>query len=96
MAWYIDDTKISHIDPAVVTSIIERLEVRFDKMTMTRGTEHVFLGMNIRCTAGEGTAVITVKEYLAEAITDSGMDITRETATPAQKDLFNVDEESPG
>jgi hypothetical protein len=51
-------------------------------MTITRGKEHVFLGMNIRYTA-ERTAVVTMKQYLVEALTECGMDITREAATPA-------------
>jgi hypothetical protein len=50
IAWYVDDTKISHMDPNVVTSIIHKLEERFDRMTVTRGREHVFLGMNINYT----------------------------------------------
>ena len=94
IAWYVDDNKISHVDPDVVTSIIEKIEERFDKMTVTRGTEHIFLGMHIHYT-GKGTAVITMKDYLKEALSESGMAITREVATPAQKCLFEVDEESP-
>jgi hypothetical protein len=56
--------------------------------------EHVFLGMQIKYT-GEGTAVITMKEYLKEALVESGMNITRSAATPALRDLFEVDERSP-
>ena len=47
IAWYVDDMKISHVDPEVVTNIIEKLEDQFEKMTVTRGKEHVFLGMHI-------------------------------------------------
>ena len=50
IAWYVDDTKISHKDPKVVTSIIEKIEERFGKMTVTRGMEHAFLDMNIQYT----------------------------------------------
>jgi hypothetical protein len=35
IAWYVDDTKISHVDPNVVTMIIEKMEAVFDKMTVT-------------------------------------------------------------
>jgi len=91
IAWYVDDNKISHIDPGVVTMIINKIEERFGKMTVTRGKEHVFLGMKIRYT-NVGTAVVTMKDYLKEAIQESGMDITRVAATPARKNLFEVDE----
>jgi Reverse transcriptase (RNA-dependent DNA polymerase) len=90
IAWYVDDMKISHVDPEVVTSIINTLENHFEKMTVTRGKEHVFLGMNIRYTE-ERTAVVTMKQYLQEALDECGMDITRAAATPARKNLFEVD-----
>lgn len=50
VAWYGDDNKISHVDPNVVTRIIEQIEGHFGKMTVTRGEEHTFLGMNITYT----------------------------------------------
>ena len=37
IAWYVDNNKISHKDPEVVTMIIYKIEARFGKMTMTRG-----------------------------------------------------------
>jgi Reverse transcriptase (RNA-dependent DNA polymerase) len=43
IGWYVDDTKISHEDSTVVTNIIARLENKFDKMTVVRGNQHVFL-----------------------------------------------------
>jgi hypothetical protein len=91
IAWYVDDNKISHADPQVVNKVIENIEERFGKMTITRGKEHVFLGMNIRYT-GSGTAVITMKDYLKEAIQESGMKITRIASSPANKTLFDVDD----
>ena len=91
IAWYVDDTKISHVNPNVVTNIIQKLEERFDKMTVTRGREHVFLGMKIRYT-NENTAVITMKDYLREAITESGLEISKSASTPANRTLFEVDE----
>ncbi len=49
IGWYVDDTKISHANPAVVEMIIEKLEPsKFGKMTVVRGDKHVFLGMNIK------------------------------------------------
>ena len=49
-AWYVDDTKISHKDPNVLTRVIDKLETLFGKMTVIRGREQDFLGMNIRYT----------------------------------------------
>ena len=93
IAWYVDDNKISHENPEVVTMIIEKLEERFGKMTVTRGKEHVFLGMNITYTDNK-TAVISMKSYLQEAIDECEMEIKREATTPARRTLFEVDESS--
>jgi hypothetical protein len=94
IAWYVDDMKISHVNPCVVTDIINKLEAKFGKMTVTRGKEHMFLGMKIRYTE-QRTAIITMKQYLQEAISESGLNITKKVATPARKYLFDVDETSP-
>jgi hypothetical protein len=48
IAWYVDDNKISNVDPSVVTSIVEKIEERFGKMTVKRGKEHVFLRMHMK------------------------------------------------
>ena len=67
VAWYVDDTKISHVNPDVVTRVIETLEGHFGKMTVTRGHEHVFLGMNIKYNDNQ-TATISMKQYLQDVI----------------------------
>jgi hypothetical protein len=94
IASYVDDTKISHVNSEVVTSIIDQIEERFDKMTVTRGKEHTFLGMKIRYT-GEGTAIITMQQYLEEALAESEMNVSRTAVTPATRNLFEVDPDSP-
>ena len=93
IAWYVDDTKISHVNPNVVTKVIETLEEHFGKMTVTRGREHVFLGMNIKYNENQ-TATITMKQYLEEALAECNMDINCEAATPAKRSLFYLDEQS--
>ena len=50
--------------------------------------------MHIRYTE-KGTAVITMKDYLQEAITEAGLDVKKPAATPAKKDLFEVDAHAP-
>jgi len=94
VAWYVNDNKISHVDDTVVTDILEKLEAKFGKMTVTRGNYHVFLGMDITFNENNGTVTVLIKEYLKEAITDSGMDASKVAPTPAKKDLFTVDDGS--
>ena len=95
VAWYVNDNKISHVDPNVVTSVIEKIEAKFGKMTVTRGKVHDFLGMNITFT-GQGTVEIRMEEYVKEAIADSGFTFSTDgTTTPAQPGLFTLDSSSP-
>ena len=49
MTWYVDDNKLSHKDPAVVTEVLEEISKHIGNLTITRGKKHTFLGMNIRC-----------------------------------------------
>jgi hypothetical protein len=93
IAWYVDDNKISHVEPEVVTQIVAKIEERFGKMTVTRGKKHVFLGMDI-CFMDNGTATIKMKEYLKEAMSEFGEQISKSAASPAKRDLFEIDEDS--
>ena len=47
IVWYVNDNKISHVDHEAVSNTIKIIEKRFGKMTVTRGNEHIFLGMEI-------------------------------------------------
>jgi hypothetical protein len=69
VAWFVDDNKILHVDCRVITKIIKKIEAHFGKMTVTRGTHHVFLGMDIVYQA-DGTASIGMKDYIQESIDD--------------------------
>jgi hypothetical protein len=93
IAWYVDDMKISHIDPNVVTEMIEKLESHFDKMTVTRGKEHCFLGMDITYNENR-TAEIKMESHLQKAMDDFHGDVKNEAVTPHKKNLFEVDEHS--
>jgi hypothetical protein len=75
IAWYVDDTKISYADDNVVSHVIKRIKDRFGEMTVMRGKEHVFLGMNINFNE-DGTASIKMKDFIKKAIADFGESIT--------------------
>jgi hypothetical protein len=90
IAWYVDDNKISHVDPKVTANVVEQIEERFGKMTITRGKKHVFLGMKIECFEN-GTASIDMTEYLREAIYEFPEVINSSAATPARRDMYETD-----
>ena len=90
ICWYVDDTKISHVNRRVVTNILNRIEDRFDKLTITRGRRHEFLGMNIYY-PGDGNVEVLMDRYIREAITDSNLHITSsECKTPAASTLAEI------
>jgi hypothetical protein len=91
--WYVDDNKISHKDPDVVSDVINRIEERFGKMTVTRGRNHLFLGMRFLYNE-DGTISVSMRTYLEESIQESNLDVVKTAATPARKDLFDIDVES--
>ena len=96
ICWYVDDTKISHVDPKVVSWVIEQIEQRFGKMSVVRGSEHTFVGMKFKH-IGDSRVQITMPEYINECIKSfesiSG-EVKGKANTPGKHELFTVDKES--
>jgi hypothetical protein len=93
MAWFVDDNKMSHVDLKVVTEVVEKIEERFGKMTVTRGKKHVFLGMKIHCLDNR-TAEIDMSDHMREGTEEFPEVINSSAATPAKRDLCEIDEKS--
>jgi hypothetical protein len=82
--WYVDDLKISHVDPTVVTQVIEELEKQYGKMVVKRGDTHVYVGMNVHF-LGNGEVKITMSDYIKECLEDFPSDCTGTVRTPAAR-----------
>jgi len=96
ICWYVDDCKISHLDPTVVDDVILTLEKRFGKMTVKRGKTHTFVGMDFEFTK-DGKVKIFMKEYIhecIEAFEETKDKVGGKSATPGKHDLFVVDKDS--
>ena len=93
IVWYVDNNKISHIDPKVVKEILNRIEKRFGNLTITRGKQHTFLGMDINFIRS-GKVKILMKEYIVECIEAYELKEDKMAATPAKNDLFDINEDS--
>ena len=65
--WYVDDNKVSHEDPEVVTKIIDLTKTHFGNLKVMRGNEHRFLGMNITINK-KNSIEIEMKDQLQETI----------------------------
>ena len=93
IAWWVDENCLTHLSTKVPQRIIERIERKFGKMTVTRGDKLTFLGMKLRY-PGDGLVQINMREYIMEAFRVFNRPLTRSAATPAMKGLFAVDDQS--
>jgi hypothetical protein len=93
IAWYVDDNKVSHMDPSVVTKVIEKVEEHFGKMTVTRGKKHCFLGMNI-ILRDDKKIKIEMKDQVMDAIESFGEDIDGIVTSPSARHLMTVDDQA--
>ena len=71
ITWYVDDNKLSHDDPKVMDSVLSMIKRYFGDITITRGKEHEFLGMNIKL-RDDKKIEIDVSHHLQEAIDTFG------------------------
>ena len=90
--WHVDDLKISHEDPAVVTVIIRQLNDKYGKiipMISTRGKIHKYLGISINFT-DTGKVKITIYDYVDKMISELPTKMIGESATPTSNHLFEI------
>ena len=95
ICWHVDDLKISHKDPAVVTSILNDLNKEYGKispLTVTRGKIHDYVGMTIDFSEA-GKVKFSMFDYLEEIIQNLPKEFVGESNTPASNHLFTIDED---
>ena len=92
IVFYVDDNKISHVDKNVVTDIIDAISKHFGKLTVSRGNKHDYLGMDIEIK--DGKVYVGMKDQIQEALEWGGHQRGRMPATPANNELFNVDDKA--
>ena len=93
--WHVDDLKISHVDPNVVTDILKDLDKEFGKIspiTSTRKKIHDYVGMTIDYTE-DGRVKFSMFDYLEEIIQGLPPEFIGTSQTPAADHLFTVDED---
>jgi Reverse transcriptase (RNA-dependent DNA polymerase) len=94
--WHVDDLKISHADPGVVTDVIKQIEKEFGKeapLTIMRGKTHDYLGMTLDYSI-DGKVQIKMFDYIDNMLKELPADMDGESATPAPNHLFEVNSEN--
>jgi len=92
VCWYVDDLKVSHKCPKVVSDLLLTIEKKFGKMTVKRGSIQTYLGMDIEIV--DRKIKICMKAYLQECIDSFGESLTSNATTPANKNLMEFDDEA--
>ena len=90
IAWYVDDNKISHVDPKVVTSVLEAVKEHFGELVISRGNEHDLLGMKITLDRKNRNIIIDMEDQLNEAFVMFGEEVDQTVTSPANKNLFTT------
>ena len=93
IVWHVDDLKILHVDPNVVSSVIKTLENKYGEMSVTRGSKHTYVGINFDFKS-DGTVDIEMQDYLKECVQEFPEDIDKSVTTPAALHLFEVNNET--
>ena len=95
IAFYVDDNKISHEDPEVVTQVIKELSTYFGELKVQRGTKFDILGMTMEFKNKK--VYISMVEYLKDAIKTYeecfGALSNGKSSTPGKGDIFTSREE---
>ena len=87
IVFYVDDNKISHVEPQVVSNIISELSEHFGKLPVSRGKKHDYLGMDIKIK--NKLVYISMRKQIEEALEWGGRQSGRKPSTPAKADLSN-------
>ena len=88
ISWYVDDKKVSHRDPSVVSSVLEMLKSHFgDHLVIQRGKIFNLLGMRLEIMPDKRVK-ISMKDHIEEALEMFGEAITGTVSTPHTKKTF--------
>ena len=92
VVWHVDDAKISHKDPKVVSEVIALLNKKYGELqevTENRGKIHDYLGMTIDYTI-PGKVVFRMDDYVAGILEEAPDDMDGVAATPHTERLYDV------
>jgi hypothetical protein len=92
VVWHVDDLKISHVDPAVVESLLDLLNGEYGKinpLVTTQGKVHDYLGMTLDFTE-DGKLKVIMKDYIRQMLDEVPDNMAGKAGTPASSHLFTV------
>jgi hypothetical protein len=97
IVWHVDDLKISHVKPSVVSTMISQLEKVFGQeapLTITRGNYHEYLGMHLDFSK-KGRVTVEMTKYVTNLISQVPADMSGLANTPSLSHLLQVNCQNP-
>ena len=85
-----DDNKLLHKNPEVVSDILNEVKKKFGEISVVREGKHIFLGVNIEI--NYNTIQVDMVKNLEEYIEICGKEISTLVISTATKKLFEVRE----
>ena len=92
IVFYVDDNKISHEDPEVVTSVLKQISGHFGELKVSRGKKHDYLGMDIE--VKDNKVYIGMKGQIDEVLSWGAKQNGRLPATPSTTNLITISNKS--
>ena len=93
IGWYVDDNIMGHKDSRVVTEVIAKIEERFPGLTVQRGKELEFLGLDLKFRDNRKVDIGNfgyLKGMIEDFEKEIGTTLNRKYAPPASSWLFRV------
>ena len=89
ISWHVDDNKVSHADPNVVSNLIRESEKFFGTFAVTRGNKHRYVGINIALRKDKKIEVDMIDE-IKSIIEDFSENIVGKVTSPATRDSYDT------
>jgi hypothetical protein len=98
IVWHVDDLKISHVDPKVVTTIVNLLDAKYGQeivggkrapVTVNRGKIHDYLGMTLDYSE-PNVVKIDMRDYVQKILDEAPENMDGTSTTPASSHLFKI------
>ena len=83
-----NDNKLSHKNPALISDIIDKLQKQFGNLYVVRENKHTLLGMSIDIK--DNIIKVDMVEHLEECISMFGGYLSTSVSYPATKKFFEI------
>jgi len=93
VVWYVDDLKVSHVDPVRVTKFCSWIQSIYGPCKVNRGRVHEYLGMDLDYRT-PGVVRVSMIPFVKKILKEFPEELGAVAPSPAADHLFKVREES--